>query len=74
MKGQTKRIIDKILDQESKGDEFQRLMAKSKLVMKGIFVDKFTEDTEDDPDTIAKLKEIAKEFNVSLNDLELEEK
>lgn len=66
MKGKAKEIIDKIILSEGGNDDFQRLMAKSKLVMKGILVDKYTSESDDSQEDITRLTEIAKEFNVKL--------
>ena len=39
---------------------------RARLVIKGINVDAYTETSEDDPEVIAKLQQIAKELGVSL--------
>lgn len=66
MKGTAKKIIDQIIQSEGGDDEFQRLMVKSKLVIKGVLVDKYTDQTQDDPQTIEQLRAVAAEFNVNV--------
>lgn len=66
MAGQIKTMINQILDKRSNGNEAIRSTTKTKLILKGINVDYYTAASEDDPAVIQKLKELAKELDISL--------
>jgi len=65
-KGKIKRLIDNLIQQRSKGDNFLVMSTKFKLLVKGIDVDKITENTNDDPDIINKIYEVAQQLNIKL--------
>lgn len=64
MAGKIKNIIDSIVESRSQGNTTIANLTKSKMVMKGINPEKFTKDSEDDPEVIEKLMILAKELNV----------
>lgn len=66
MAGKIKNIIDSIVENRSKGNTTIANLTKSKMVMKGIIPEKFTKDSEDDPEVIEKLLVLAKELNVKI--------
>ena len=68
MPGKIKHIIDKIIAEKSKGSDLIKLTLKTKFVLKGVDPDNYTELSQDDPAVIEKLKEIARDFNVHIED------
>jgi len=67
MPGRIKSIIDKIIEEKSKGSDLIKLTLKTKFVLKGVDTDKYSEISQDDPAVIEKLKKIAKDFNVNID-------
>ena len=66
MPGQIKRAIDTIIAQRSKGNPTVALTTKTKLVLKGLNPDKFTDASPDDASVLAKLRVIATELGVQI--------
>lgn len=66
MAGQIHSIIQKIITQKSKGNAIIASSIRTKIILKGINIDKYTTYSEDDIKVIQTLKEIAKEFGVTL--------
>ena len=66
MAGQVKTIIDRIIDQRGSGNKVLMNTTRTKLLLKGIDPEAFTESTEDDPAILDKIKAIAEEFGVKL--------
>jgi hypothetical protein len=64
MPGQTKRLIDSILERRSKGNPTLFFATKTKLILKGVNPDKYTAESPDDPAMIAKVRAIAAELGV----------
>jgi hypothetical protein len=64
--GKIKKIIDRIIADRAKGSELIRNTTRTKLILKGINPDKFTDASEDSPDTLAKLQQIAVEMGIKL--------
>lgn len=62
MVGKIKTMIDDIIGIRSKGNSVIASTMKTKLKLKGIDVDKYTETSDDDPVVIAKLDAIYKEL------------
>ncbi len=65
--GKTKRLIDELIEKKANGNSFQASNIKMKLMFKGIMPDKITDDTPDIEENISKIYEVAKDFNVTLN-------
>lgn len=66
MSGKVKDLIDKIIAERSKGSTTIAATTRTKLMLKGIDVDKFTKTSPDDQAIIDKLNAIAKEMNIKL--------
>ncbi len=65
--GRTKALIEELIDKKAKGDTFQVSNVKIKLLLKGIMPDSITDDTPDSDEIINKIFEVAKDFNITLN-------
>ncbi|MDP4182551.1 MAG: hypothetical protein Q8942_15865 [Bacillota bacterium] len=66
MAGKIKKMIDKIVEERSKGNKALVGLTKAKIAMKGIIPDQFTETSADDPVVIEKLTNLAKDLNINL--------
>lgn len=66
MAGKIKAMIDTIIEQRTKDNTALIGLTKAKLIMKGIFPDKYTSTSEDDPEIIQKLNNLANELNIKL--------
>ena len=66
MSGKVKDLIDKIIAERSKGSTTIAATTRTKLMLKGIDVDKFTKKSTDDQTIIDKLNAIVKEMNIKL--------
>ena len=64
MTGQIKRMVDCIIQQASKGNPVLASTTRTKLILKGVDVKKFTALSADDPVIIEKLRIIAAEMNI----------
>jgi len=62
--GKIKEIIDRIIQERSKGNPAIAEMTKSKFILKGVNPNKFDTSSSDDPIIIEKLLTIAKQLNV----------
>lgn len=65
MAGQIKLLLEQIILTKSFGDPILHKMTKVKLLIKGINVDDFDDESEDDPDMIRRLCDIAAEFGLN---------
>lgn len=61
MAGEIKRMIEEILAKRSKGNEMLIRLIRTKLILKGIDPEAFTDKSDDDPTIIEKLKKIAQD-------------
>lgn len=66
MAGQIYHMIQKIITQKSRGNQIIASSVKTKMILKGITVDKYIPLSPDDPMAMQKLREIAKEFGVTV--------
>ena len=66
MPGQTKRMIDCILERRARGNPTLFFATKTKLILKGVNPDRHTAESPDDPAVIAKVRAIAAELGVLL--------
>ena len=66
MAGQIKRILDRIVEQRSQGDNIIASTTRTKLILKGINPKNYTSDSEDNPETMSEVKKIAKELGVTI--------
>ena len=65
MAGQIKKMLDQIIETRSQGELIIALTTRTKLVLKGVNPDHYGSDSKDDPEIIARVKEIAKELGVT---------
>ncbi len=65
--GKAKQLIDELIQKKAQGDSFQESNVKIKLIFKGIIPDKITYETPDTDDIIAKIYEVAENFNIKLS-------
>jgi hypothetical protein len=66
MTGETKRMIDLIIEKRSNGYEVLKNTTRTKLIIKGFNPDRWTSQSEDDPAKIAELKQIARDMGIEL--------
>jgi len=66
MTGETKRMIDLIIEKRSNGNEVLKNTTRTKLIIKGFNPDRWTSQSEDDPAKIAELKQIARDMGIEL--------
>ena len=66
--GEIKRLLDLIIEQRSRGSETIRQTTRVKLMLKGVPPDRYNQDSPDDPEIIARLKTIASEMGVEIED------
>jgi hypothetical protein len=66
MAGQVKKIIDKIIQERSKGNATLILTTKTKLLLKGVNSDEWSALSDDNPAVLAKVKTMAAEFGISV--------
>ena len=64
MAGQIYNMIQKIVKDKSKGNQVIASSVKTKIILKGIAIDKYTPTSPDDPAVMKKLLEISKEFGL----------
>jgi hypothetical protein len=64
--GKIKLVIDKIIEERSKGNETIRNITRAKLMLKGINPEGYTIISNDDPEVLARLSQIAVEMGVKL--------
>ena len=64
----SKQILNFIIKEKAQGNTFQELNIQMRIMMKGVNVKGILEEiVPDDPALNAKLKEIAKEFDVDMS-------
>ncbi|MDM8535934.1 hypothetical protein QUF70_04200 [Desulfobacterales bacterium HSG17] len=66
MSGKIKEMIDSILSTRSKGNPVVAKALETKFILKGINPNEYSSASEDDPDVIQKLENLAKQLGVSL--------
>ena len=66
MAGQIKKMIDSIILQKAKGDQSLTYLTQAKLALKGVNIKHYDENSDDDPVIIEKLRQIAKDFGVTV--------
>lgn len=57
-------MIQNVITQKSKGNQIIARSIKTKMILKGIAVDKYTPSSPDDPIVVQKVKDVAKEFGL----------
>lgn len=66
MAGQVHVMIDRIIAERSRGNATLAMTTRTKLVLKGINPEKWSAASPDDPEMIAKVRQVAAELSVSL--------
>lgn len=66
MAGQAYKMIQEVITQKSKGNQTIAYSIKTKMILKGIAVDKYTPTSPDDPVVIQKIRDMAKEFGLKV--------
>ena len=65
--GKTRMLIDELIKKKANGNSFQESNVKMKLMFKGVFPDRITDDTPDSEELISRIYEVANDFNITLN-------
>ena len=66
MADQVKVLIDRIIQERSKGNAVLASTTQTKLILKGFDPAKYDSNSPDDPQVIARLREVAAELSVTL--------
>ena len=66
MAGKAKQQIDLIIEAVSKGNATLKITTKTKLLLKGLDPDRYTNSSEDDPVVLDKIKTVAASFGVTI--------
>lgn len=66
MAGQVYRMIQEVIKQKSKGNQTIAYSIKTKMILKGIAVDKYTPASPDDPVVMRKVRDVANEFGIKV--------
>lgn len=66
MAGQIRKAIDKIISEKSRGNQTIASTVRTKMILKGISVDKFNASSPDDPEVMKKLQAIAAEYGIRI--------
>ena len=66
MAGLVKTMLDRIVLERARGDNVLAMLTKAKLILKGFDPDRFGVNTPDDPATIARVRQVARELGVTL--------
>lgn len=66
MMGQIRRMLDTIIEKRAKGNPTIAMTTKTKLILKGFNPDKFDHNSPDDPEILAKVRQVATELGVTL--------
>jgi hypothetical protein len=66
MAGQLKHMIDRVITERARGNPTLAVTTRTKLMLKGIHVDDFTETSPDDPAMMQRVRVAAGELGVAL--------
>lgn len=69
MAGTVSKIIDRIKNVRSSGNPVVALTVETRLVLQGFDPERFDADTPDDAGQLARLREIAREMKIDIDDL-----
>lgn len=64
MAGQIYNMIQKIVTERSRGNQVIANSIRTKIILKGIAIDKYTPTSPDDFVVMQKLREVAKEYGL----------
>jgi len=62
--GQIYNMIQTVITQRARGNQIIASSIKTKMILKGISVDKYTPTSPDDPAIMQKVRDVAKEFGL----------
>ena len=66
MAGKIKQLIDTLIERRSQGNPSIASTTRTKLLLKGIDGNKYSEKSDDDPAVIASIMQIADEMGINL--------
>jgi hypothetical protein len=66
MTGKIRQLIDNLIEVRSQGNPSIASTTRTKLLLKGIDSRSYTSSSEDDPEVIANIKQVAQEMNIQL--------
>jgi len=66
MTGTIRQLIDNLIEERAHGNPSLESTTRTKLLLKGIDSGKYSLSSEDDPEVIEKIKQIAKDMNIKL--------
>ena len=66
MAGKIKKMIDELIAKKANGNSVIEKITKTKLILKGINVDKYTASSPDDENIIKLVRSVADEFGIKL--------
>jgi hypothetical protein len=66
MAGKIKALIDKIVEKRSQGNPTLMVTTKTKIMLKGVNPEIYTNTSDDDPIVEQRLKDIGKELGLSI--------
>lgn len=66
LSGKIKDLLDQIIQSKAKGDPIMEKLTKTKLLVKGIRVDSYSANSEDDPVILQKVQQAAQDFGIEL--------
>jgi hypothetical protein len=66
MAGKIKKALDEIIEQRSNGNATLASTTRTKLMLKGMDPDKYSDSSPDDPGVIEQIHKIAADFGVTL--------
>lgn len=66
MAGQIRRAIDQIVAEKSRGNQTIASTVRTKMILKGISVDKYTVMSPDDPEVMKKVQAVAAEYGIRI--------
>lgn len=66
MAGKIKKMLDSLIEIRSGGNQSLASTTRTKLLLKGIDIKKFTEQSDDDPAIIKTIEQIADEMGIKL--------
>ncbi len=66
MAGKIRQLIDNLITERAQGNPSLESTTRTKLLLKGIDSGKFSSSSDDDPEIIEKIRQIAKDMNIDL--------
>ena len=66
MAGQIKRLIQRLIDERSRGNPTLAVTTRTKLLLKGIRIDEYADSSPDDAAVIQHVRNVAGEMGITL--------